>query len=154
GPLLPLAVPGPSQGARSPQLSAPGRHRRDADDGLLPQDGWPRPDDAGGARRLRPDARVDGHDRPVKPHRRDGGNAAPHGSATRPPSMAPITIVCARCTLANHAAARFCTGCGLLLGSVQPDTEAASDALGTYEPPDPDDPDVNRLIRDLVSGSG
>jgi hypothetical protein len=42
----------------------------------------------------------------------------------------------------------------LLLGSVQPDTEAASEALGTYEPPDPADPDVNRLIRDLVSRSG
>jgi hypothetical protein len=68
--------------------------------------------------------------------------------------MSSITIVCARCTLGNHAAARFCAGCGLPLGSVQPDTEAASDALGTYEPPDPADPDVNRLTRDLVSRSG
>jgi hypothetical protein len=68
--------------------------------------------------------------------------------------MSSITIVCARCTRGNHSASRFCTGCGLLLGSVQPDTEAASEALGTYEPPDPADPDVNRLIRDLVSRSG
>jgi hypothetical protein len=65
-----------------------------------------------------------------------------------------ITIVCARCTLGNHSASRFCAGCGLPLGSAQPDTEAGADALGTYEPLDPDDPDLNRLIRDLVSRSG
>jgi hypothetical protein len=42
----------------------------------------------------------------------------------------------------------------LPLGSAQPDSEAGSDALGTYEPPEPADPDVNRLIRELVKRSG
>jgi hypothetical protein len=68
--------------------------------------------------------------------------------------MSVITIVCARCTLGNHSASRFCAGCGLPLGSVQPDTEAGSDALGPYEAPDPADPDVTRLIRDLATRSG
>lgn len=68
--------------------------------------------------------------------------------------MPAITIVCARCTLDNHSAARFCSRCGLPFGSVQPDTEAGSDALGPYEAPEPADPDVTRLIRDLATRSG
>jgi hypothetical protein len=68
--------------------------------------------------------------------------------------MSSITIVCARCTLSNHSASRFCSRCGLPLGSVQPDTGAGTDALGTYEPPEPADPDIHRLIRDLVTRSG
>jgi hypothetical protein len=68
--------------------------------------------------------------------------------------MSSITIVCARCTVANHSASRFCAGCGLPLGAVQADSGAGTDALGTYEPPDPADPDVNRLLRDLAIRSG
>lgn len=44
--------------------------------------------------------------------------------------------------------------CGLPLGSGQPDSEAGSDALGPYEAPEPADPDVNRLIRELAARSG
>ena len=43
--------------------------------------------------------------------------------------MAMVTIVCARCTLANHMSERFCSDCGLPLGSLQPDAEAACEAL-------------------------
>jgi hypothetical protein len=68
--------------------------------------------------------------------------------------MSVITIICARCTLGNHPASRFCGRCGLPLGSVQPDMEAGRDALGPYEAPEPADPDVTRLIRELVHRSG
>ncbi len=61
---------------------------------------------------------------------------------------------CARCTTANHASTRFCTGCGLPLGAAEADAGAALDALGPYEAPEPADPDANRLIRDLVARSG
>lgn len=68
--------------------------------------------------------------------------------------MPAITIVCARCTLANHGSARFCADCGLPLGGVQADAGVWADALGTYEAPEPADPDVERLIREFVTRSG
>lgn len=49
--------------------------------------------------------------------------------------MITVTIVCARCTLANHASERFCSTCGLPLGALQPDAEAAYDVLEPYECP-------------------
>jgi hypothetical protein len=70
---------------------------------------------------------------------------------------APMTvtwIVCARCTLNNHPSDRYCSTCGLPLGSALPDAEAGIDALGTYEAPEPADPDTFRLIRELVARSG
>lgn len=63
-------------------------------------------------------------------------------------------LVCARCTTTNHPSTRFCVGCDLPLGSVQPDAEAALDALGPYETPEPNDPDIGRLIRELAERSG
>ncbi len=68
--------------------------------------------------------------------------------------MPHITIVCARCTLANLESDRFCAICGLPLGGVQADAGVGVEALGTYEAPEPADPDVERLIRDFVSRSG
>jgi hypothetical protein len=64
--------------------------------------------------------------------------------------MLTMTIVCARCTLANHVSDRYCRDCGLPLGSLQPDIEAACDALEPYEAPEPADPDVARLVVELV----
>src|SRR3954468_13976821 len=68
--------------------------------------------------------------------------------------MSGATIVCARCARGNHLSSRFCVGCGLPLGAVMPDSGAGSDALGTYEAPEPADPDTSRLLRDLVLRSG
>jgi hypothetical protein len=68
--------------------------------------------------------------------------------------MSSVTIVCARCTLANHEANRFCAGCGLPMGGVQPDAGAAAEALGPYEAPEPADPDFERVIREFVARSG
>jgi hypothetical protein len=68
--------------------------------------------------------------------------------------MAVILIVCARCTVSNHPSTRFCTKCGLPLGSAQPDAVAGSDALGPYEAPEPADPDTARLLRELAHRSG
>lgn len=68
--------------------------------------------------------------------------------------MTMVTIVCARCTLANHISERFCSDCGLPLGSLQPDAEAACDVLEPYEPPEPADPDVAPLIIDFVRRTG
>src|SRR4051794_4528393 len=68
--------------------------------------------------------------------------------------MSLTTIVCARCATGNHLASRFCVGCGLPMGSVMPDSGAASEALGPYEAPEPADPDTSRMIRDLVARSG
>lgn len=68
--------------------------------------------------------------------------------------MTTITIVCARCTLANHVSERYCACCGLPLGAVLADAGAGTDALGPYEVPDPADPDVARLIRDFVRRAG
>ena len=61
--------------------------------------------------------------------------------------MPTITIICARCTLANLESDRFCAACGLPLGGVQADAGVGVEALGTYEAPEPADPDVERLIR-------
>ncbi|MGZ3317447.1 MAG: hypothetical protein ACXU95_09100, partial [Isosphaeraceae bacterium] len=68
--------------------------------------------------------------------------------------MPSTTIVCARCTLANLESDRFCSGRGLPLGGVQADAGVGAEALGTYEAPEPADPDVERLIRDFVARSG
>jgi hypothetical protein len=68
--------------------------------------------------------------------------------------MSVLVIVCARCTTGNHPSSRFCTSCGLPLGSAQADVEAGADALGPYEAPEPADPDVSRLMRELVERSG
>jgi hypothetical protein len=64
------------------------------------------------------------------------------------------TVTCARCTLGNHSSNRFCAGCGLPLGVMMADAEAASDALGIYEAPEPAEPDTARMIRELVARSG
>ena len=64
------------------------------------------------------------------------------------------TLACARCTTGNHLATRFCTGCGLPLGSAQADAGAGLDALGPYEAPDPGDAGVDRLVRAAVMQSG
>ena len=64
--------------------------------------------------------------------------------------MPLVTIVCARCTRANHASERYCAACGLPMGSMQPDAGASSDALEPYECPEPADPDVTRLIAEFV----
>ncbi|APW59399.1 hypothetical protein [Paludisphaera borealis] len=68
--------------------------------------------------------------------------------------MSSATIVCARCTLANYGTDRFCAGCGLPMGGVQPDAGAAAEALGPYEAPEPADPDVERTIHAFVERSG
>jgi hypothetical protein len=68
--------------------------------------------------------------------------------------MAMTVRVCARCTTSNHPSSRFCSGCGLPLGSTEPDAEAGSDALGPYEAPDPADLDLAGSLRDLVLRSG
>src|SRR5205823_4887230 len=69
-------------------------------------------------------------------------------------AMPDATIACARCAMGNLPSSRFCAGCGLPLGGVQPDAEAGADALGIYEAPEPTDPDTDSLIRDLVTRSG
>ncbi len=64
--------------------------------------------------------------------------------------MPVVTIVCARCTLANAVAERYCAECGLPLGVLQADVEAGCDALEPYEAPEPADPDVARLMAEFV----
>jgi hypothetical protein len=68
--------------------------------------------------------------------------------------MAVVMIICARCASSNHPSDRFCGRCGLPLGAAQADAEAGSDALESYEAPEPADADVERLIHALVVGSG
>lgn len=68
--------------------------------------------------------------------------------------MTTITIVCARCTLPNHASERYCSCCGLPLGAVLADAGAANDALGPYEHPDPADPDVFGAVREFARRAG
>ena len=63
-------------------------------------------------------------------------------------------LICARCTSTYHASDRFCGKCGLPLGVFQADAGAGRDALGTYEAPEPADPDTFRLMRELVARSG
>jgi len=65
-----------------------------------------------------------------------------------------ITTACARCTAVNHAASRFCAGCGLPLGAAEADAGAWVDVLGSYEFPEPADPDLSRQIRDFVTRVG
>jgi len=67
--------------------------------------------------------------------------------------MVTVTIVCARCTVTNHASDRYCTGCRLPLGALQADAGAGNDALEPYELPEPADPDVARLIQEFVKGT-
>lgn len=61
---------------------------------------------------------------------------------------------CARCTTANHAAVRFCAGCGLPLGAAEADAGAWVDLLGAYEGPEFVDPGLARLVRDFVARAG
>ena len=62
-----------------------------------------------------------------------------------------MTIRCVRgAPWANHASERYCAGCGLPLGALQPDAGAGNDALEPYEMPEPADPDVARLIQEFV----
>jgi hypothetical protein len=68
--------------------------------------------------------------------------------------MLIAVIACARCTESNHPSTRYCSKCGLPLGSMLPDAGAGADALGPYEAPEPADPDAGRAIRDLVLRSG
>ncbi len=68
--------------------------------------------------------------------------------------MLTVTIVCARCTQPNHASQRFCSSCSLPLGALQPDAEAAYDALEPYEAPEPADADIARLIIEFVKQTG
>ena len=68
--------------------------------------------------------------------------------------MVASIIACARCAGGNHPSERFCTACGLPLGAAQADIGAVLDALGPYEAPDPDDPDVEAVLRELVSDCG
>ena len=63
-------------------------------------------------------------------------------------------FMCARCARPNHPAVSFCEGCGLPLGTPQPDAGAGRDALGVYEAPEPDDPDLGPKLRDLVANAG
>lgn len=64
------------------------------------------------------------------------------------------TVLCARCARANPSAVSFCEGCGLPLGTAEPDAGAGRDALGVYEAPEPDEPDLGPDLRDLVVRSG
>lgn len=60
---------------------------------------------------------------------------------------------CARCARENPLSSRFCSGCGLPLGSALPDAEAGAAALGAYEAPDATDPDLPRLMRQFVESA-
>ena len=64
------------------------------------------------------------------------------------------TIVCARCATNNHISERFCTACGLPLGAAMPDAEAALDALGPFEAPEPTEVDAAAILRDFVARTG
>lgn len=68
--------------------------------------------------------------------------------------MAVAPWACARCAQENHRSSRFCGGCGLPLGSAEADAEAGFAALGPYEAPEPADPDVLSIVRDLALRSG
>lgn len=65
-----------------------------------------------------------------------------------------LTISCARCTSENAPAIRHCESCGLPLGSAEPDADAAFDALGPYEAPEPTAADSRRLARRMAEESG
>ena len=67
---------------------------------------------------------------------------------------ATSTNLCARCTTVNHAASRFCSGCGLPLGAAEADAGAWVDLLGPAEAAEFADPNLSRLIRDFVVRSG
>jgi hypothetical protein len=68
--------------------------------------------------------------------------------------MPLMNLSCARCTAENHPAIRFCESCGLPLGTAEPDAEAAFDALGPYEAPEPSASDAKRLARKFAEAAG
>lgn len=63
-------------------------------------------------------------------------------------------ILCARCGTENHGANRFCTGCRIPLGSIEPDADAGTDILCAFEAPGPSTIDVDRLLREVVARTG
>ncbi len=67
--------------------------------------------------------------------------------------MTAFTILCARCTVANHNSNRFCDTCGLPLGAAEADADAGLDALGLYEAPDWADADLTPAVRNFVERS-
>jgi hypothetical protein len=67
--------------------------------------------------------------------------------------MMTVTIACARCTMSNHVSERYCSLCGLPLGSLQADAGAVSDAFEPYEVPEPADPDLARFVLEFVRAS-
>ena len=64
------------------------------------------------------------------------------------------TSACARCATGNHLSERFCTACALPLGAATPDAEAALDALGPFEAPEPTEVDAATILREFVARSG
>jgi hypothetical protein len=68
--------------------------------------------------------------------------------------MVTVTILCARCTSANHVAVRHCAICGLPLGAVAADAGAVSDALEPYELPEPADIDAMPRVHNFVRRMG
>ena len=68
--------------------------------------------------------------------------------------MISITLVCARCTLANIGSTGSAWAAACRWAAMQADAGAGAEALGPYEAPEPADPDTERLIRDLVARSG
>ncbi len=68
--------------------------------------------------------------------------------------MSAVTVACARCATGNHPSSRFCQRCGLPMGALQADAGAGLDALNIYEAPEPEEPDVSPILRDLTRRSG
>jgi hypothetical protein len=68
--------------------------------------------------------------------------------------MAEFTILCARCTVANHGSNRFCETCGLPLGVAEADADAGRDALGAYEAPEWADADLTPAVRSFIDRAG
>ncbi len=67
----------------------------------------------------------------------------------------PFTVrPCARCARENVRSERFCSGCGLPLGTVVADVDAGHVALGPYEAPEPADPDVTAILHDFIERTG
>ncbi len=68
--------------------------------------------------------------------------------------MILVSFPCARCTRPNPPAVAFCEGCGLPLGTAEPDAGAGREALGVYEAPEPDDGDLGPALAELVARAG